>query len=136
MTAVVCISNDGGMLFNKRRQSRDRLLIEDFASLSSESTVFISEFSSSLFEKSNISVIATSNPLFSAEEGDFAFVEDRGLLDFKDKIKTLIIYKWNRDYPSDFKLDLNPENENMHLSEIFEFPGKSHEKITRERWER
>ena len=136
MIAVVCVGDGGGMLFNKRRVSRDKKMIEDFAKLSADGVVFISEISEGLFENSEISLVLASNPLEAADDGDYAFVEDKSLAEFKGKIKTLIIYKWNREYPSDFSLDLDPVYEKMRLSEIYEFQGKAHEKITRERWER
>lgn len=136
MTVILCVSDGGGMLFNKRRQSRDAELIRDVERLVSDGVLFISDFSAPLFSVSRVSTIAVSDPLSSAGEGDFVFVEDRSLASYKDKISRLIIYRWNRKYPSDFYLDLDPEREGMHLALTADFVGKSHEKITREVWER
>ncbi len=136
MTVIVCISEGGGMLFNKRRQSRDALVILDIAKFVCEKTLFISDFSASLFESSTASVIAVSNPLESADENDAVFIEDRELMPYVDKIQELVIYNWNRTYPADFLLDLKPEESGMTLVSEVEFAGKSHEKVTRLIWRR
>ena len=132
MTLVVCLSDGGGMIYNNRRLSRDRILMENLCELVGEYTLYISDFSAPLFESSDISVIAVSDPMFSAVDGDFAFVEDRGAREYKDKIKRLVIYRWNRDYPFDMAFDVDPLAEGMELIESVDFAGYSHDKITRE----
>ena len=134
MTVIVCLSEGGGMTFNKRRQSRDEKVIENVEQQVSDGALFISEFSLSLFSESDVSVIAVSDPLSAAGAGDFVFLEDRGVCEYSSKIRRLIIYRWNRRYPTDMKLDIEPEDIGLTLSELIEFAGKSHEKITREIW--
>jgi hypothetical protein len=46
----------------------------------------------------------------------------------------MIIYKWNRVYPSDLSLDVYPDKIGLKLHESFDFKGQAHEKITREIW--
>ncbi len=127
MNVAVCIDDNCGMLFNSRRQSRDRILIEDFLRTAENNRVFIRSFSEKLFTDMNVSV--NDNCLDEAEENDFCFVEDECILPFSQKIRKLIIYKWNRVYPSDFCFEM-PDG--FTLTETFEFQGSSHEKITRE----
>ena len=134
MTVAVCISDGGGMMFNKRRQSRDRIVTEDILLCAGERRVFISEYSLSLFSENKSRVTVASEPLSEANDGDFVFIEDKSLLKYKNRIKEIYIYKWNKKYPFDFKLDFSPEWEGMHLAETVEFTGNSHEKITRELW--
>lgn len=136
MTLVVCVSDGGGMIYNSRRLSRDRVLMENLCELVGDGTLFISDFSAPLFVNSDVSAIAVSDPLFSAGEADFAFVEDRAVSEYKDKINKLVIYRWNRKYPFDMAFDLDPEKEGMQLLESIDFVGYSHEKITREIWRR
>lgn len=136
MTVIVCVSDGGGMLFNKRRQSKDAEVIRDIEKLVSDGVLFICDFSSSLFADSLVSAIAVTDPLVSAGAGDFAFIEERRLSEHKEKISRLVIYRWNRKYPADFYLDTDPEKEGMKLVDTLDFTGKSHEKITREIWER
>ena len=114
-------------------ESRDAAVIKDVESLVGDGIVFISNFSEKLFEDSSESVISVSDPLESAKD-DFAFVEDMALLPYAEKIDELVIYRWNRRYPFDFKLDIDPEKEGMTLAQTVDIVGNSHAKITRETW--
>ena len=134
MTVIVCISDGGGMMFNKRRQSRDAAVIENIAQLVGDGAVFISDFSINLFSDSTLSVIAASDPLAAADKEDFVFIEDRGIKNYIPKITRLVIYRWNRSYPADIKLDIDAASLGMKLTHSIDFKGKSHEKITREIW--
>jgi hypothetical protein len=120
------------MLFNKRRQSRDSKVIEDVARTVGEGLLYISDFSEVLFAESDASVISVPDPLDSAGDGSFVFVENLHLGEYVDKIDRLIIYKWNRKYPCDFELDLTPTEAGFKKKSTREFKGTSHDKITRE----
>lgn len=132
MTAIVCIEDRGGMTFMRRRLSKDKVLTEDIVKTVGDGILYISDFSETLFAKSDISVMSVSNPLDSAEAGDYAFIENIGLKENLEKIKVLIIYKWNRKYPFDFSLDVEPEKCGFSLKESYDFKGRSHDKITKE----
>ena len=134
MTVAVCISEGGGMLFNKRRQSKDKNATEDMLKQAGEKKILISEFSLPVFSEHPSRVITVSDPIAEAEEDSFVFIENCKISELKSKIKQIYIYKWNRKYPFDFKLDFVPSEEGMHLAETVEFAGSSHEKITRELW--
>lgn len=127
MNIAVCIDDNGGMLFNSRRQSRDRILIEDFIKTAENNKIFIRNFSEKLFLDMNVSV--NDNCLSEAEENDFCFIEDESVIPYSAKIRTLIIYKWNRVYPADFSFEM-PDG--FKLTETTEFQGSSHERITKE----
>lgn len=132
MTVFVCIDDRGGMLFNKRRQSRDSKVIEDVARTVGDGLLYISDFSEILFAESDASVISVPDPLDSAGDGSFVFVENLHLGEYVDKIDRLIIYKWNRKYPCDFELDVTPSTAGFKKKSTREFKGTSHDKITRE----
>lgn len=127
MIVAICIDDNGGLLFNSRRQSRDRILIDDFMKSADGNKIFIRSFSEKLFEGMN--VIVDDSCLENAEENDFCFIEDESLLPYSSEINTLIIYKWNRKYPADFVFEM-PEG--FVLKESSDFKGSSHEKITKE----
>ena len=132
MTVIVCIDDRGGMTFLKRRLSRDKILIEDISKTVGDAILYISDFSEALFIESEISVMSVSNPLLSSQKEDFAFIEDIPLSSSLDQIETLIIYKWNRKYPFDFALDIDPTKEGFSLASSCDFKGSSHDKITKE----
>lgn len=132
MIVIVCLDDGNGMMFNGRRQSRDRAVIEDVALLSKDSKLYVKEYSYKLFSDLNLqNVVVSSDMLNEAEDGEYCFVEDMSVGTFSEKIERLIIYKWNRVYPADFYFDM-PVDKGWQLSEIKEFVGTSHEKITKE----
>ena len=132
MTVIVSIEDRGGMLFLKRRVSKDRLLTDDIAKTVGDGVLYVSDFSEELFSESNVSVLCVPNPLDVAGKDDFVFVENMEIKNYTDKIDRLIIYKWNRKYPFDFSLDIVPAECGFSLSESCNFKGYSHEKITKE----
>lgn len=127
MNVAICIDDDFGMLFGSRRQSRDRVLIEDFIKSADSNKIFIRSFSEKLFADKY--VIVNDSCLEEAGENDFCFIEDESLIPYAARINTLIIYKWNKKYPADFVFEM-PEG--FTLTETSEFQGSSHEKITKE----
>ena len=53
MNLIICIDTNNGMMFNNRRQSRDRVLIEHILDLIGNKKLWITNFSRELFENSN-----------------------------------------------------------------------------------
>lgn len=131
MKVIICLDDKLGMTFNKRRQSRDSEVIKDICKRLGNEALFAEEYSNTLFDGSGVNIL----PLEKAENEDCTlFLERIDPERYSGYIDTLIIYRWNRHYPSDLKctLDMNA----FELSESLEFKGSSHEKITREVWKR
>lgn len=130
MKIVVCLDENGGMLFNNRRQSRDIEVLKDiFADLNGEK-LHIAPFSDSLFESFAESVVVDSDFLQNAKADDVCFVENCSLSQISDKITALTVYNWNRKYPADFVCDIDFSA--FSLASVSEFEGKSHSKITKQ----
>ena len=132
MTVIVCTDERGGMLFMKRRVSKDRELINDVIKTVGDGVLFISDFSESLFSDSDLSVMSVSDPLECASDEDFVFIENMQLMPSLNKINKLIIYNWNRKYPFDLSLDVDPAKDGFLLESSSSFKGNSHDKITKE----
>jgi len=131
MTIIVCVDNRMGMMFNHRRQSRDRVLAERLLSLCEGHTLRLHPYSSPLFpEGANIAV--SEDFLSEAGEDDICFVEDPGLLPGEGRIRRIVLCRWNRDYPADGFFPLSLINAVPVRTE--EFPGSSHERITLEEY--
>lgn len=128
MDVIVCLDDRNGMLFHGRRQSRDRKVIEDIQVHLEGKRFCILPFSQKLFSPGDAVII---NGLDSAGPGDLCFVEDRPLSPYFSQIQRLIIYRWNRHYPGDLFFDIDVSQEGTLVSRE-EFPGYSHEKITKE----
>lgn len=124
MTVYLCLDDRGGLTFNGRRLSRDAAVLADMAS---EGPVTIDGFSEKLL--AGIPYILAEELL--PEDCRF-FLENRNPEDVLPAADRLVIYRWNRHYPSDVRWEGQPGDHGFILSETSEFPGKSHEKITKE----
>ena len=134
MKVIVCIDDKDGMLFANRRQSRDRELIKDVLAMCGNSKLWITPYSLSLFEGEEDKVVVDEQMLDKAESEDYCFVETKELATYEDTIEQLIVYHWNRVYPADRYFDI--EYQTWKLMETKEIEGYSHEKITKEIYER
>lgn len=126
MNIIVCLDDNLGMLFNKRRQSKDRRVLEDIETFTSE--VLISAFSENLFSESICKTIVDDRFLEKAPQNAYCFVETDSVFPYIDKVEQIIVYRWNRKYPSDFKFDIALESWKM--IEQKEFAGFCHEKTS------
>ena len=136
MKLVVAVDDRGGMAFNNRRVSRDKLLVGDLAKYIKDSTLYIEPYSEELFAGEDINVILSSDPLKFAEDEDFVFVERYDITPYLNLACEIIVYKWNRRYPFDLAMKEMPDTCGFKLDSVCEFKGNSHEKITREIYKR
>lgn len=131
MNIIVCIDDEYGMLFNHRRQSRDRLLRERILMLTKGTKLWMNLYSAKQFEEECAdNIIVDEDFIHNAGNGEYCFVETEYITKHIPKIEKIILYRWNRRYPSDFKFALDLSDWTMEST--FEFAGSSHEKITEE----
>ncbi len=128
MEVILCLDDRNGMLFNGRRQSRDRQVIGDILKTAGDRPLWIRPFSLPLFAGAEERVSVDPEPL---ARGGLCFVEDLPLKPWEGKIEKLTVYRWNKLYPGDFYLDLDL-GQGWRKTASEEFPGHSHEKITKE----
>ena len=131
MNIIACVDDGYGILFNKRRVSRDKEIVSKIAELVGESKLWISEYSKPLFENCTVYLEIDDFILEKAVEGEYCFVETQDISSYKEKIKTVTLFCFNRKYPSDKRF---PKEllENAQLVKREEFRGNSHDKITME----
>lgn len=124
MKLIVCLDDKNGMLFNKRRQSRDKILIENVLEICKGERLYTNGYSSTLFPENSVVICENMNEI----KNGYIFAENFTVNE--EKIDEVIVYKWNRVYPADtfFNISLDKWN----LTETIDFAGSSHEKITRE----
>jgi hypothetical protein len=130
MKLIVCVSNNNGMMFNNRRQSRDKTLIKKIMDMTNGDTVAIHPYSQSLFVEYEPTV--GDSPCLT--ECDYAFVEDPALIPQDMQFDEIILCRWNRDYPADKFFNLIMSQYELKSTE--EFVGNSHDEITIERYAR
>ena len=136
MNVIVCLDERDGMMFNGRRQSCDRILLEDMAKMTEGARLFASPYSERMLREYGLIPIVAEDFLGIAEQSDWCFLEDRALSAHADRLERLVIYRWNRHYPSDLTFDIVPEHRGLRLLQRVEFSGCSHDTITKEVFER
>ena len=130
MNIIICLDDNNGMMFNKRRQSQDRILRADLKEFIKDKDLYMNNYSYKLYKDiDNGNIKVSENFLEQCTEN--GLVEDKLLNNYINKINNIIIYKWNRIYPSDLYFDINLISNSWELLETKEFEGSSHEKITR-----
>ena len=131
MTVYVCLDDRNGMLFNRRRQSRDKALLEDIHASIPE-ILTIDPFSEKLIQQANIPCVLAPEDLSLLNPDAHFFAENRRAEELLPLAHKLVIYRWNRHYPADVIWDRDPQEAGFALSERVDFPGSSHETITKE----
>lgn len=132
MTVLICIEDKGGMMFNHRRLSSDRVLSERILSLCGGKKLACTPYSAPLFGEGPLAVAEELSSCMATEE--FFFLENTDPESFLERAEKIILFRWNRRYPADrfFSADLSKIGYSLKRTE--DFAGFSHETITQEEW--
>lgn len=131
MTVIACIDACNGMLFHKRRVSADRVVIEKILAMADGAPILMNPYSVGLFPES-ANVIISRDYLNLAQTGQICFAESEGLGQYLHKARKVILFQWNRQYPSDVKFPKELLQDPWKLVSVTDFPGYSHNQITQE----
>jgi len=115
MIIMVCLDDNHGMRFHNRRQSRDRYLCKRILELAQQSVLWMNESSEKLFKDSQREIRTDPQFLVRAGVGDFCFVEDQDITPFLPRVEKIIVFRWNRIYPSDLKFPMHILQKNWRL---------------------
>lgn len=133
MIVILCVDDCGGMMFNHRRQSRDRVVIERVLQMAEGSRLWMNEYSYKLFSGTDSSRLSVCQDFLDrAGSGEYCFVEDQDILPYEASMEKIVLFKWNRRYPADFYCPEEILSRGWTISESREFTGSSHEKIIEE----
>ena len=131
MLVLLCLDQKNGMAFHQRRQSLDRAIRADLLTAAAGRPVWMTPYSARQFTEPEAVLRTSDAPLQETEREGLCFVEFPPLSAALDRIDTLVVYRWNRVYPTDQRLDLDL-NTSFRLVSSTDIPGHSHEKITKE----
>lgn len=135
MTVILCTDNNGGRMFHGRRQSRDSAVTEKIREICKGKKLWMNAYSWKLYGNlDGVETVSDEEFLIKARREDYCLSESDRLSLVSDKIHAVILFCWNRSYPSDVSLDLDLEQWDKTMA--LEFPGTSHEKITMEYYKR
>lgn len=120
-------------MFNHRRQSQDRLLRENLLAEAGGRSIWMSPYSRKQFVPTPENIRTAEDFPRQAGPGELCFFEDVFPGPWLDQAERIVVYHWNRTYPSDpprFPLPLAGRS----AVGREEFAGSSHERITKEIW--
>ena len=132
MNLIVCLDDKNGMLFNGRRQSRDRVVCDKMISLTENGMLWMNTYSAKLFSDHLSKICVDDDFLLKAKKEDYCFVENSDISVCADKLARIVVFRWNALYPADTYLPNELLASGWSLSVTESFPGFSHEKITME----
>ncbi|MCC8141959.1 MAG: ribonuclease Z [Lachnospiraceae bacterium] len=139
MILIQCVDDEMGTSFGGKRQSRDREVTRDILRLASDSVLRTDAYTGKLlladkefFSADTVSpenILVSDDCLEVADPGEYCFVELMDVSSCMDRVEEIVLYHWNRAYPSTEKFTM-PDGYALSVTE--EFAGYSHEKITKE----
>lgn len=136
MKLIVCVDDRMGVMFNHRRQSKDAKVREDILSMLGEGKrLFVSPYTAKQFlPEEQERLYISENFLLEAGEEDICFVEEKESSEVADKIESIVLYRWNRHYPSDRYLTLDLSM--YELISSLDFVGSSHPEMLKEQYQK
>ena len=129
MTLIFCVDDNFGLMFNKRRQSRDSAVLDDIKNCFAGEKILISEYSEKLFNGAGVDYIVCES--FENQDGIY-FIEDKYSPDLLSLANEVILYHWGKVYPADTKFDIELLGADFTLAEQSVFKGTSHNEIKKE----
>ena len=134
MKLILFLDEEGGMLFNRRRQSQDRCAREYILEKAAGSRLWMNPYSAKQFGE-GAPILISESPQREAEDEDYVLIENLPVT--LEGAREVILILWNRLYPSDVSFDKRRlAAQGFSLIESEEFAGHSHEKITVEIYRR
>ena len=114
------------MMFNDRRQSQDRGLREYVAEMTKGEKVYMNAYTEKLYEEINDPVVFV-NFLHKSRKRNLCIVENLPIktTNMWNQIEEIVIFRWNKVYPSDQVLDVDLEE--WKLAEEEQIEGSTHE---------
>ena len=129
MILIVCVDEKNGMMFNNRRQSKDRILLEHILKIVDNKKIWMNSYSKSAFEgQESLNIAVDDNFIEKINKDEYCFVENIDVNTMINKVDKIIVYNWNRHYPADRYFNINLEE--WVVDSENEFQGSSHEKIS------
>lgn len=132
MFLIVCLDEQNGMLFNKRRQSMDKVVRERIVNLCGHRPLWMNSYSASQFTERLSNFHIAEDFLDQAGTGSYCFVENEDVAPVSDRVEGIVLFRWNRRYPADVTFPVEQFCHRWRLNSTEDFAGSSHERITQE----
>lgn len=134
MKLILFLDERGGMLFLGKRQSQDSAARAYILNMTAGHRLWMNGYSAGQFTEGG-EISLSESPAKDAAAEDYALIENLPVT--LDKADEVILFLWNRHYPSDVRFDTaRLAKEGFRLTKTEELAGTSHEKITVEFYRR
>lgn len=130
MKLIVCVDDKCGVLFNNRRVSADKEVIKHILNITADGTLMCGGYSAGLFPDGSVCI--REDLADTSSDMAYYFLEGQDPAPIADQVRELIVYRWNRIYPSDYRFPMDLFDSRMRKVSQGQFPGRSHNLIT---WE-
>ncbi len=140
MYLIICLDEKGGMAFNNRRQTRDKVQRAHLLKVTEDRPILVSPYTAKLLLPEAEEVcpgrcMVSEDPLADAGSGEYVWVETEDVSPYIEKAEGILIYCWNRLYLADLSFD-ESALEGFSFVCSGEFSGSSHDRISFEVYER
>ena len=140
MYLIICLDEKGGMAFNNRRQTRDKVQRAHLLKVTGDRPIWVSPYTAKLMLPEAEEVCpgrctVSEDPLADAGPGEYAWAETEDVSPYIEKAEGILIYRWNRLYLADLFFD-ESALEGFSFVCSGEFSGSSHDRISFEVYER
>lgn len=135
MILISVVDDRYGLTFHRKRLSRDRELIKDICKTVGDGILWIDPYSEPLFQdRFPLHLNIDKEWRKNAGKRDYVFLERIPGKFHQEGISKVILYHWNRHYPSDKRFPIVLQSPEWKKSGEEELSGYSHDKITKEEW--
>ncbi len=127
MKVILCIDEKGGVRFHGRRLSQDRIQRADVLRRFGREQLFMKEETAALYadaEMERIHRVIKWEPTIGKD--GWWVCEDLEFMKWKEQLQELVLYRWNRKYPSDEQLSLTLTLPLWSCQACDTFAGSSH----------
>ncbi|MCM1528838.1 MAG: hypothetical protein NC093_02455 [Alistipes sp.] len=125
MILIVTIDERNGMAFHHRRLSQDSVLTKRILEIA-DGRLWMNAYSRKLFPDSADIMVDENFP--DKAKNDYCFAETSDISGYS--FEKIILYRWNRSYPSDLKFSIDLSQ--YRLISTTDFKGTAHDTITEE----
>ena len=134
MKLILFLDDRGGMLFNRRRQSQDRVAREYILRMTEGHRLWMNGYSQKQFKEAG-EITLSEAPQKDAGADDYVLIENLPVS--LEGVDEVTLFLWNQLYPSDVRFDkATLKAAGFALADSTEMAGYSHEKITVEIYRR
>lgn len=135
MVLLVCVDDQFGMMFNRRRQSSDSVVTAKILEMTAGKRLWMNNYSRSLFPE-NAPICVDDDFLKKASEEDYCFVENCDVKPYIGCAEKIVLFHWNRQYPADIRFPNDLLTGDWSIIHTLDFPGNSHKTVTVEVYSR